>query len=184
MLSSIIWGLSYLTSPSVGGKRVHSRLQTEGMVPFVAHVTHQHFSVLSWVPTNRDRERVRERGLYEMGQHRTIHILHINSMQLCRFFFTVVTWMIVVAIVITPHGTVIFRRFPEQNIFNRPDKSTSGVFIETFASFVVSIVLELSFTANISSTCYHVNEWVYAWIITEDQPFPPTINMALFFWEM
>lgn len=38
-----------LTPPSVGGKRVHGRLQTEGVVAFVTHVTNQHFSVLSWV---------------------------------------------------------------------------------------------------------------------------------------
>lgn len=38
-----------LTSPSIGWKSVYSRLQTEGMVSFVTHVTHQHFSVLSWI---------------------------------------------------------------------------------------------------------------------------------------
>lgn len=38
-----------LTSPTIGGESVDCRLQTEGMVAFVTHVTHQHFSVLSWV---------------------------------------------------------------------------------------------------------------------------------------
>lgn len=48
---------SYLTSPSIGRKRVDSRLQTEGMVAFVTHVTHKHFGVLSWVST-QGRERL------------------------------------------------------------------------------------------------------------------------------
>lgn len=41
----------YLTSPSIGGKSVDGGLQTEGVVAFVTHVTHKHFGVLSWVPT-------------------------------------------------------------------------------------------------------------------------------------
>lgn len=42
---------SYLTSPSISRKRVDGGLQTEGVVAFVTHVTHKHFGVLSWVPT-------------------------------------------------------------------------------------------------------------------------------------
>lgn len=41
--------LSYLTPPSVGRKRIHGRLETEGMVAFVTHVADKHFSVLPWV---------------------------------------------------------------------------------------------------------------------------------------
>ncbi len=89
--SSIMWGRSYLTSPSIGGKRVHSRLQTEGMVAFVTHVTHQHFSVLSWVPTKRERQ------LYEMRQQRGL-TYRINCKKQRRILCTVVTWMITVVL--------------------------------------------------------------------------------------
>lgn len=106
--SSII-GLSYLTSPSVGGKRFHSRLQTEGMVAFVTHVTHQHFSVLSWVSTKR------KRGLCKMGQHKGLNTWTAKCFE--GFLIWYYSHMDDNRQGVSPLGTVIFRRFPEQNMF-------------------------------------------------------------------
>lgn len=68
---------SYLTSPSIGRKRVDSRLQTEGMVAFVTHVTHKHFGVLSWVPTQKK------------GKGLIAAFLGINEMDMYRKFRTI-----------------------------------------------------------------------------------------------
>lgn len=42
--------IRYLTPPSVGGDGVHDGLQAEGVIAFIAHVTHQHLRVLPGVP--------------------------------------------------------------------------------------------------------------------------------------
>lgn len=62
----ISWGLSYLTPPSIGRKRIHGRLQTKGMVAFVTHVAHKHFCVLSRVSNKANRE------MYRLREHFTI----------------------------------------------------------------------------------------------------------------
>lgn len=70
----ISWCLSYLTPPSIGRKRIHGRLQTKGMVAFVTHVAHKHFSVLSRVSKKAKRE------MYRLREHCTI-VLSANTAQ-------------------------------------------------------------------------------------------------------
>lgn len=48
---------AYLAPPAVGGYCVHDGLLAEGMIPFITHVTHQHFAVLPWVPLSQMRKR-------------------------------------------------------------------------------------------------------------------------------
>ncbi len=44
---------AYHAPPAIGGHCVHDRLQAEGMIRFITHVTHQHFVVIPWVPTSQ-----------------------------------------------------------------------------------------------------------------------------------
>jgi len=41
---------AYLAPPAIGGYCVHDGLQAECVIPFITHVTHQHFAVFPWVP--------------------------------------------------------------------------------------------------------------------------------------
>lgn len=40
----------YLASPATSWQGVHGWLQAEGMIAFIAHVTHQHLGIFAWVP--------------------------------------------------------------------------------------------------------------------------------------
>lgn len=53
---------AYHAPPAIGGYCVHDRLQAEGMMRFITHVTHQHFAIIAWVPTNQMKKSKKQKS--------------------------------------------------------------------------------------------------------------------------
>ena len=50
--------VTYSTLPRVSGKRIHSRLETEGVVALITGITYQHFGIFPWFSKGKKKKKL------------------------------------------------------------------------------------------------------------------------------